>query len=321
MRCRICNNSKQNKLYFVREMMFGFRDQFSYFQCSNCGCLQISDIPADMSRYYPETYYSFNTTVSKYEKNTFKKLCVRQRDRFAVSNKGITGRLLYLMFPYNKPSLLSEIPLAENSRILDVGCGMGFLLYSLREIGFSELLGIDPYIDQDIKYNNGLEIKKQSIYEINEKWDLIMFHHSFEHMPDPFDVLQSVSRLLNKNGVCLISIPTVSSYAWEHYGVNWVNLDAPRHFYLYSTDSIRILAKKTDLVIERMVYNSSEFQFIGSEKYLRDIPLNSKQSYTSASSGALFTAKQIKRFKQRAKQLNKMNKGDSIAFFLRKIKK
>jgi 2-polyprenyl-3-methyl-5-hydroxy-6-metoxy-1,4-benzoquinol methylase len=321
MKCRICNNSKRNKLYHVREMMFGYRDQFSYFQCSNCGCLQISEIPDDMSKYYPETYYSFGTPVSKSEENPFKKLCVKQRDHFAVFNKGIAGRLFYAMFPNDKLRLLSEIPLTRHSRILDVGCGAGFLLYSLREIGFSELLGIDPYIDQDIKYDNGLEIKKQSIHELNGSWNLIMFHHSFEHMPDPFDIFQSVSRLLNKkNGVCLISIPTVSSYAWEHYGVNWVNLDAPRHFYLYSTDSMRILAEKADHVIKRIVYNSTEFQFIGSEQYLRDIPLKSKQSHTVTSSGSLYTAKQIKRFRQRAKQLNKVRKGDSIAFFLRKRK-
>ncbi len=57
--CEICNNSTGNKSYVVREMMFGFRDEFEYFECAECRCLQIKDIPVNISKYYPEEYYSF----------------------------------------------------------------------------------------------------------------------------------------------------------------------------------------------------------------------------------------------------------------------
>lgn len=57
-----------------------------------------------------------------------------------------------------------------------------------------------------------------------------MFHHSFEHIADPFETLCSVRRLLS-SGTCLIRIPIVDSWAWENYGVNWIQIDAPRHFF------------------------------------------------------------------------------------------
>jgi hypothetical protein len=58
MKCRICGNPVGNREYVAREMMFGLRDSFVYFQCAECRCLQIAEFPADMSRYYPASYYS-----------------------------------------------------------------------------------------------------------------------------------------------------------------------------------------------------------------------------------------------------------------------
>ena len=159
---------------------------------------------------------------------------------------------------------------------MDVGRGSGFILYSLREIGFKNLLGIDPYVQNDIRYTNGVEVLKKTIREINESgWELIMFHHSFEHVSEPAETLQSISRLLFRNGICLIRIPVVSSYAWRHYGVQWEQLDAPLH----SIKSMEILAEKARLRIYDIAYDSNEFQFWGSEQYTKNIPLLSEKSY------------------------------------------
>ena len=66
--CRICGNKEGNVLYLAREMMFGLREEFTYFECAQCGCLQIAEFPADMSAYYPDDYYSF----SAYDGRKFK---------------------------------------------------------------------------------------------------------------------------------------------------------------------------------------------------------------------------------------------------------
>src|SRR5450759_3767686 len=60
--CRVCNNNLGNRSYIAQEMMFGLREQFTYFQCSECGLLQIAQIPLDMTLYYPKyTYYSYQS--------------------------------------------------------------------------------------------------------------------------------------------------------------------------------------------------------------------------------------------------------------------
>src|ERR1700722_13550952 len=57
MVCEICN-STGGKIHHVREMMFGWGDEFEYLECPACGCLSLVDVPADLSKYYPESYYS-----------------------------------------------------------------------------------------------------------------------------------------------------------------------------------------------------------------------------------------------------------------------
>ena len=48
--CAICGNQPNNTIHIAREMMFGLRDAFRYLECAACGCVQLLDVPSDMSR-------------------------------------------------------------------------------------------------------------------------------------------------------------------------------------------------------------------------------------------------------------------------------
>jgi SAM-dependent methyltransferase len=314
VKCRICANNENQKVFEVREMMFGFRDVFPYFQCSVCGCLQIADLPTDMSKYYPSNYYSysFNEKGQYWLKTKLKKI----RDRFAVSGHGFTGRILYKFFPDETLRLYSAF--YPNSRILDVGCGAGNLLLRLKNAGFRNLSGIDPFNSTSIKYSNGLEIEKKALIEMEGKWDLITYHHSFEHIASPVEELKKVSELLEDNGICIIRIPIVDSFAWDHYKTNWVQIDAPRHFFLYSLKSFELLANQTGMTINKIEYDSDEFQFWGSEQYQNDIPLNHEKSYQRNPGISMFKKVTIMEYSRMASELNKERRGDQAVFFMKR---
>lgn len=316
MQCNICDNAKDNREYQVQEMMFGYKDVFCYFQCSKCNCLQIKEFPSNMSKYYPDSYYSYRP-ISK-STNRVKKFLSNLRKKYAVFNKGFIGKLLYIKCPDTALRFLSPLPLSNVSKILDVGCGAGHLLYSLHELGFKNLLGVDPFNEKDIEYEGNLSIQKKDIHEVQGKWDLIMFHHSFEHIHDPKKILQKASDLMNPGGYCVIRIPIVSSYAWKHYGINWVQLDAPRHFFLHSLESMAILSSKTGFDVNNIVYDSTSFQFWGSEQYIRNIPLSDKRSYGLNPKNSVFSKKEIAGFAKCAEQLNATNQGDQAIFYLKK---
>lgn len=317
MKCRICAAEGEFSEYVVKEMLVGFRDEHRYFECSACGCLQITTEPADLDKYYHDAYYSYQPVELK---PLLRRLMLRPRNQYALWGSGLIGRLLFERFPTPEFEFLKPIAqdLTLKSRIIDVGCGSGILLHILYEGGFRNLLGVDPFIVKDMVYSNGLTIRKTYIHDVTGEYDLIMYHHSYEHAWDAQAVLRSTLRLLRKGGWCIIALPTVSSYAWKHYGVDWVQLDAPRHFYLHSRKSMNQLARDTGFEVVRMTDDSHALQFWGSEQYRQGITMSDERSWGRNPDKSIFTSADIAAFTERAKQLNAEGQGDQVIFYLRR---
>lgn len=316
MRCRICGEDQAHRVHDVREMMLGRRDLHRYFECSRCGCLQIATLPENLADYYPDNYYSYRDPGQS--GNAVKRLLTRWRDTYATTGHNPLGHVLQALSPDPKLATLRATGVNRQSRILDVGCGAGHLLYALREAGFRNLLGLDPFNRENIRYPNGLRIDKRDLLTETVEWDLIMFHHSFEHLPDQQATLQQAWRILPAGGMALVRVPTVSSFAWQHYGPDWVQLDAPRHLYLHSITSMNTLAEQSGFVMEQVIYDSNALQFWGSEQYQQDIPLRDARSYAENPAGGLFSKRQMRDFTRRAHELNALQQGDQAAFYLRK---
>ncbi len=323
--CEICNNKADNKTYVVKEMMFGFRDEFEYFECAECGCIQIQEIPENISKYYPENFYSFKTITSGSKISSIESFLKRQRMKHLIYGNKPIGILLskVLREIYKTPmpdyyEWLRKLQLPIDSKILDVGCGSGNLLLQMRSDGFTNLTGVDPFIKSDIFYENGVKVLKKYLHEMENTFDFIMLNHSFEHMPQPLSVLKTLYSLLNKSRYVLIRIPVASSLAWRKYGVNWVQIDAPRHFFIQTAKSMEILANKAGFKIADIVFDSHAFQFWGSEQIIKNIAMMESTSYAVNPDKSRFSKQQIEEFQSMAKQLNKEKDGDAACFYLYK---
>jgi SAM-dependent methyltransferase len=311
--CRICDTPNNAETYLAREKMFGFGDEFTYFVCSRCGCLQIENPDIDVNRFYPEKYYSFSAEASR---SGAKVWLSRQRDASAVFSKGLVGKLLLALKPNAPLQALSHVQLHAETRIADVGCGAGHLLHALRSLGFTRLTGIDPNIQEDIKVGAHLHIRKAYLEQVEDEFDLIMFHHSLEHIPDQIAALSAARAMLAPNGVCLVRIPLVSSYAWRTYGTDWVQLDAPRHLFLHSVQSMEILATRTGFNINQVIHDSSEFQFWGSEALRRGIALFDLTSGEVNPVAEELSHKKRRVMRNQAQLLNRAHDGDQAIFLL-----
>lgn len=321
MQCRICGNAEHNAQYEVREMMLGLRDIHTYFECASCGCLQIASVPNNIQDYYPkEDYYSYDAIKAP---TGIKGALIKKRDLYAATGVGMIGKLMQNFQPHDKLPSIRYTKVSTHSNILDIGCGAGHLLHSMKEAGFTNLLGIDPFNKENIQYDNGLNIEQKSIHDLPKKneegdWDLIMFNHSFEHVLDQKEVLSKTYQLLKPGGVCMIRIPTATSWAWRSYGVDWVQLDAPRHLFLHSLKSMHMLAKQADFKLEEVIYDSFAFQSWGSIQYQQNIALHDENSYAVSPEKSPFSTSDIQEFESLSKELNKSKSGDQAAFYLRK---
>lgn len=327
--CRICGQTDDHPTFTGREMMFGTQEEFEYFQCLNCSCLQIAEIPADLSRHYPSSYIAHNVSQSC-ENNLIKAFLLKQRFRNAIFDRGYKlNKLLgyFLAMPdFRLDGVLSVAQVLKvsqvknfSARILDVGCGnWSIWLERLRHMGFNDLTGVDPMIPKDVAHC-GIRILKRHPHEISGKFDLITLNHSLEHMVDQKSSLTSAMKLLAPGGVILVRIPIVSSHAWKRYGTSWVEMDPPRHLYLHSKTSIELLGRQVGLEPFEVIHDTKSFEFWGSEQYKRNIPLTAQNSYWINPSLSIFSQSDIDNFDSLSIEANKNKTAGRAAFFFRTI--
>lgn len=305
--------------------MFGFREEFRYQECLECGCLMLLDVPPDLGRYYPPHYYSFGTPDAVVERPEpwWRRWAFLQRNSGQILGRPPFGTVLARLRP--RPDF-DDLTLyfrhvrgmSLDSPILDIGCGSGALLYRMAAAGFSNLCGIDPYLDRKIEVNGRLRILAGDTMSLDEQsFDFIMLNHSLEHMPDQRQALLEIKRLLTPHGTCLIRIPVAGSDPWNRYGADWVELDPPRHLCLHTPRSLKSLAQIVGMTVVRTEYDSDAFAYWASELYRRDICLVDPQSNLHRHSRDYFTPAQMNAFQTQAADANAGGRGGRAAFYLR----
>lgn len=310
--CVACAKESDGSAFAAREMYFGTRERFDYFECSHCGSVQIAAVPADMARHYPPGYYSFNPAKPKPTSSVERYFRRMRTDAWLGNRDGIGGLLARLS--KRRPRYLDwfdGLALCPDSRVIDVGCGNGDLLLKLQRDGFEYLRGLDPYIAANIDYGNGVTVRKRGLAEDDECYDLIMLHHSFEHMTAPRSVMAQIAGHLAPGGHALIRLPIAGGYAWRTYREHWFALDPPRHLFLPTVRAMHLLAASAGLEIRRVFFDSDFGQFVASEGYADDIPM--VEQVRRPQRGAV----ELSRLRRLADELNERGDGDCAGFVLR----
>ncbi len=323
--CRACGGPSI-KRHSVREMMFGLRDRFDYHECSDCGAIQLDEPTPDLRPYYPDNYYSFTSTgetLYPIPSNPLVRYIYRRRnDAQIFGRSGLWGWLAR-----HRPRTGLSRDWAEfanwpveslSDPVLDVGCGQGLALRRMAAVGFSSLTGVDPYLPGDIHVGPGFTIYARRLADMpKDRYKLIMFHHSLEHMADHEAELREAAVRLQPEGRCLVRIPVVGE-PWRVYGTDWVELDAPRHLFLHTEKSFAIVAARAGLTVERTTYDSDGFAYWGSELYRRDLPLHETPVGGHRDFQSCFTPDEFAAFAQRATRANANRDGGRAEFVLRK---
>ncbi|MEO5890705.1 MAG: class I SAM-dependent methyltransferase [Ferruginibacter sp.] len=315
--CIICGNTENNTIIAVKELQLGLGEVFDYQQCGNCGSLQLMDAPADLGKYYPnDDYYSFNLGIAVAKKAAFFRKM--QSDFLLFGKNKILGGLFSIGF--KMPDYYQWMKNAQakyDDAILDIGTGNGSLLTRLFRTGFTNLTGIDPFITES-RDHGAVKILKKNIFEVTDQYDLVMMHHSLEHMFEPKKVLRQLQQVLKPEGKLLIRIPVMGNYGWKKYGTYWCGIDAPRHIFIPTEKALKLLLEEAGFTIERFEYDSSDYVIWSSEQYLKGMALHDPKSRMISPEESIFTKAQIKEFRRIIQDQNEKGNGDTAAIYLTK---
>ncbi|WP_207000500.1 class I SAM-dependent methyltransferase [Trinickia mobilis] len=99
-------------------------------------------------------------------------------------------------------------------RVLEIGCGTGYLLSRLRELG-AEVMGIEPGDHgQDGARRNGVPVV-QGFFphpDVSSKFDVIIAYGVLEHIVAPVQFMQQVAAQLGNGGGAYLAVPDCEPY-------------------------------------------------------------------------------------------------------------
>lgn len=313
--CRICLSGSGVREHLVPLFRYGAPDHeaVSYLECLECLSLFIARVPENLDREYGPGYHSPNGAAAGGA--WLRRILRRLRGRHAVTGRGTAGRLLSTLFPdplEDFPELLRLAGAGPRSRILDVGAGTGELLSLLRDTGYRDLTGVDPFLPNTGRSEAGIRMIRAELETLGgegsggDSFDVVMFNHSLEHVPDPEGTLKTARSVLAPGGRILVRTPVVPCLAWERYGTAWFQIDAPRHLFIFSREGLPAMARRAGLRLERVLDDSTEVQFLGSELYLEGRPLHELPRR--------FGWSERRRLRKEARTLNARGRGDQAGF-------
>jgi SAM-dependent methyltransferase len=156
-------------------------------------------------------------------------------------------------------------------QVLDVGCGDGRFLASMKSRGWEvEGLETDPVAaDLARRRTEGLihETFLEGAPVAPQSFDLVSLLHVLEHVPDPRETLNAAFDALKPGGLLLLALPNVACAESEIFGVVWYPLDLPRHYWGFTPHTLTRLVEECGYSVSGVRY----FPFLFAPQSLRYI--------------------------------------------------
>lgn len=214
--CCICGVNERTSFGRFPDNRFAPAGQaFELTRCAGCGLVTTAGDLEDGA--YPEEYAAFQAPRSR-------------GTSMPAERQGKRGPTHLLRHRF---AWVHRLALPSRPRVLDVGCGSGSLSLGMRdELGW-EVVGLEPSrAAYEAAQKAGLDIHLGTLEsrsgELGE-FDLVVFTHVLEHVPDPVADLQRAREITRPGGHCVVSVPNVASLERRLLGRSWDAWDLPRH--------------------------------------------------------------------------------------------
>ena len=156
---------------------------------------------------------------------------------------------------------------SSDRKALDIGCAAGAFPKVAHEFGFSAV-GVEPslYLSQWAREEYKLDIRSGTLQEQNfpdREFDLVTLWDVIEHLGDPPEVLNEISKILKDDGYLIVNFPAYDSWPRKLMGMKWPFFLSVHLFY-FTIDSISALLEKCGyfMLDARPYYQTLELGYI-----------------------------------------------------------
>jgi len=135
--------------------------------------------------------------------------------------------------------LLLDLP--EARRLLDIGCGEGYLLEAARSSGYLDSIGVE--LGSTARANaerKGFRVVP-TLGELPRdagSFDLIVLQHVLEHLVHDVDQLKEIRKICSPGGRLVIAVPNPESFTARWFRSAWGWYQVPVHLRHYSRQAL-----------------------------------------------------------------------------------
>lgn len=242
-RCVICNTNNKT-IFLFKNFDYISQKFFTIKKCINCNLVfTVFENKNNLNEYYPDSYYK--------------------------NNKNFIGTSIQTLMKYSRFFRAYRLNsyFSKPGKILDIGCGSAFMLSLLSKKGW------DCYGTERSSSSASAAMKDQSLkiiisenienISLNMKFDVISMFHVLEHVNNPMKTIAYVKKNLKDKGFLIIEVPNFDSFQSKLTKGKWFHIDAPRHLYHFSYNSLKNILDENNFKIISFETYSLEMGFYG----------------------------------------------------------
>lgn len=243
----------------LTDRFFGSVGHWNVSRCADarCGMLWLDPRPleSDLWKAY-QNYYTHDDgggakhVVARPALQAIKRAYLATRLQYEVRPVGRRERMLALL-AYLDPTRradtdfpLKYLPPGDRGRLLDLGCGSGDLLGTMRSFGWrAEGVDVDPAAVETARRKR-FKVRRGSLREQkfpDASFDAVVMSHVIEHVHHPLELLSEVRRILKQGRRIVIATPNARSLGHRMLGARWPFLDPPRHLQVFTPRALEAL--------------------------------------------------------------------------------
>ncbi len=155
-------------------------------------------------------------------------------------------------------------------KVLDVGCGLGFLLSGIDDKWEKHGVEISEFgANYAKKYGKILCGVLQAAEYKSDSFDVVLIYHVIEHMKNPVSELKEIKRILKPGGKLIVGTPDFNCGLAKRFGYNFRLLKDTTHISLFDTFGLYKLLTDLFFEIEKVSYPFFDTEYFIKENLLR----------------------------------------------------
>ena len=230
--CPVCNSDLRKKLFEISHKKSNVLHMLNYGKKEPCTSINLC---SQCTQHYMNPIISSDAMDLYYTKSNSE--FHHQRKEYNIEQNKKTYS--------NYIKLIKEK--VQGGKVLEVGCGNGFLLKMLKDHGY-DCSGVEPspmasaFAREKFALNvETAYLDKSTFYK--DKFDLVILIDVFEHISDMQTFMKDITHVLKPGGYIFVGTGNIDSFTARLAKSNWGYFTSWEHISFFTPKSIQFLLK------------------------------------------------------------------------------